>query len=183
MSSIEEVASVLANCRNDCRRCERVLENYTFLQTRNEGGSGRKSGSVLSYFLHTAPNVQFRKLFHVSKDTLSLLINEIQSITKCSLFSQKDSSGDGGVIYTALTVLFLTSCFSIKFLSLFSGLPRNIVKSVVTQYVRVLNDIKDYVIYFPALQSQHPLKADSKRNFPGSVGVIGSLSFLFVSDA
>ena len=181
MSSIEEVASVLAGRRNDCKRCERVLENYTFLQTKNEGASGKKSESVLSYFLHTASNMQFRKLFHVSKDTLSLLINEIQSITKCSLFSQKDNGGDNGVTYTALTVLFLTSCFSIKFLSLFSGLHRTVVKSVITQYIRVLNDIKDYVIYFPALQSQRPLKADRRRNFPGSVGVIGS-RILFASD-
>lgn len=173
MASIEEVASVLANCRNDCRCCERVLESY-LLQTRNDCIAGRKNESLLSYFLNTASDAQFRKLFHVSKNTVSLLINEIQKITKCHLFSPKDNSGDNGIIYTAITVLFLTSCFSIKFISLFSGLPRNIVKSVVSQFVRVFNDIKDYVIYFPSLQSQHPLKADSKRNFPGSVGVIGS---------
>lgn len=172
MSSIEEVASVLANCRNDCRCCERVLERF-LEQTRDDSATGRRSGSVLSYFMYTAPDAQFRKLFHVSRDTVPLLINEIQNITKCHLFSQKVSSGDSEVVYTAIAVLFLTSCFSIKFLSSFSGMPRGVVKSVISQFVRVFNDIKDYVIYFPSLQSQHFLKADSKRYFPGSVGVIG----------
>ena len=173
MISIKEVAFVLANSRDDCRYCEQILERY-LSQSETASFGDRRSDSLLHYYLDSVPNAQFRKLFHINKSTIQVLVTEIRSITNLHFCSCNGRGEEETLEGVAISVLFLNSQFSMNFLSLFCGQPKHVVQSNILQFNTVLDQIKEHVIYFPSLDNQKLLKPDKNNCFPGSVGVLGT---------
>ena len=173
MISIKEVAFVLASSRDDCKCCERVLERY-LNQSETASFGDKRSDSLLRYYLDSVPNAQFRKLFHINKSTIQVLVTEIRSITDLRFCSYKGCDEEETLEGVAISVLFLNSQFSINFLSMFCGQPKRVIQSNILQFNTVLDQIKEHVIYFPSLDNQKLVSPSRNNYFPGSVGVLGN---------
>ena len=53
--------------------------------------------------------------------------------------------------------------------------PRfNGIRNYINLFNKMMNEVRDKVICFPALNYQNLLRVNSKRFFPGAVGVVGT---------
>ena len=78
------------------------------------------------------------------------------------------------VNFVCTSVLYINSCFSIRCCSKFCGVSQEKVDGYINLFNKIMNELKDDVIRFPALDCQNLLRVNSKRFFPGAVGVVGT---------
>ena len=164
---MEEIIYLLISNIENTTECDSILASY-HEQCKKED----KRTSLLLYCNSSLPNIVFRQLFHMNKDTVIRLGNEIRSSRAFRSSSYYQCSETELLEIICVPVLFINTCFSIKACGIFSGLPTTVVENYITLFNRVMNELNEAVIRFPALNSQSLLKVNSKRVFPGAVGVV-----------
>lgn len=176
---MEETAYLLINNLEDGKRCEDILQKFRSQSTLPSSLFTKHMSTLLDYFLTMAPDSLFRRLFHVSRSTLPRIVNEIRE-TKVYRYSNLCSSGGDKIThFVCVSILYLNTCFSVNCCALFSGLSNQVVESYISTFNKMMNELKDKIIRFPALNYQNLLKVNSKRFFPGAVGVVGRFCFFF----
>ena len=174
---MEETAYLLINNLEDGKRCEDILQKFRSQSTSPSSLFTKHMSTLLDYFLTMAPDSLFRRLFHVSRSTLPRIVNEVRE-TKGYRYSNLCSSGGDKIThFVCVSILYLNTCFSVDCCALFSGLSSQVVESYISTFNKMMNELKDKIIRFPALNYQNLLKVNSKRFFPGAVGVVGKFNF------
>lgn len=178
---MEETAILLVNSLNDAVRCEIIIESYCSKYFSLTSRQDVIYPRLLEVFLNHLDHSYFKRLFHVSKDTVYQIVSTIKGTKTFRTSVLTDYHEDDIITFACTSILYINSCLSIRACSMFSGLSINTVESHVNIFNKIMNEIKDEVIRFPALSSQELLEVDSKRCFPGAVGVVGNCSiYLFI---
>ena len=176
---MEEIAYLLLNSLNDVRRCEEILQRSQSQQRTSSGFQMIQPATLLTFFLSRASESMFRRLFHISRPTVAKVVNEIQE-TKAYRLSTICGRGDNEVTeFVCLSILYTNTCFSVQSCSYFSGLSIQVVEEYLSLFNKIMNELKDKIIRFPALNYQNLLKVNAKRFFPGAVGVVGKYMHSF----
>lgn len=177
---MEETALLLVNSLDDAARCETILEAYcNRLQYISNKGD---RSSLLFSFIKYVDNSLFRKLFHINKATVEDIKKEIEETKTFKTSLLVNYMKEDVIAFICVAVLYIHSILSIRACSLFSGYSVTVVDSYVNLFNKIMNELKDRVIRFPALANQGLLRINSKRLFPGAVGVLGMLFELYLSN-
>ena len=170
---MEETAYLLLNSLNDMGCCEEILQRHHSQRWKTVGCQFIQSAPLIDYFLSRASDSMFRRLFHISRTTLAKVLSEIQE-TKTYRLSTMCDRGDNEVTrFVCISVLYINTCVSVQGCSYFSGQPVQVVEEYLGLFNKIMNELKDKIIRFPALSYQNLLKVNTKRFFPGAVGVVG----------
>ena len=173
---MEEVAYSLVSSLEDASKCEQILQDFLSHRALSEDPYSRNGGTLLDYFLTTAPNRLFRRLFHVNKETIGLLSEELCT-TRAFLVARLDEKDERFLsLLLSVSILYLNSTLSMRACAYFSGITVPQMESYLNLFNKMMNEMKDKVIRFPSLNCQNLLKVNGKRFFPGAVGVVGSVS-------
>ena len=174
---MEEVAYSLVSSLDDASKCEQILQDFLTHRALKEDPYCRNGGSLLDYFITTAPNHLFRRLFHVNKDTIGLLAEELCT-TRAFLIARLDEKDERFLsLLLSVSILYLNSSLSMRACSYFSGITIPQMEGYLNLFNKMMNEMKDKVIRFPSLNCQNLLKVNGKRFFPGAVGVVGLAHF------
>lgn len=171
---MDELVYMLVNNTDNTLVCEELLEGYYRRPWLYGDFRDQRPPAVLSYFLRTVDNSLFRRLFHMDRDTVYRIAKEVKE-TKAFNMSPINSYVDPEIVnFVCTSVLYINSCFSIRCCSKFCGVSQEKVDCYINLFNKIMNELKDDVIRFPALDCQNLLRVNSKRFFPGAVGVVGT---------
>ena len=70
----------------------------------------------------------------------------------------------------------MNTCLSVRCCSKFCGLNTETVENYINLFNKLMGELKDDIVRFPALEKQNLLMVNAKRFFPGAVGVVGTTS-------
>ena len=155
---MEELAYLLVNYLDDARLCEKLLNDFSAKMGTHNDWKGSKQTTMLYYFLSRVSDSTFRRLFHLNKETIPRIAREIKNME-----------------FVCFAVLYIHTCFSLRSCAQFCGILYSDAENYVSLFNKMMNEVRDKVICFPALNYQSLLKVDSKRFFPGAVGVVGMI--------
>ena len=176
---METLGYFLVNSLDNPHKCETIIESFYTQPSEARRSSTNPKFSFLSRFLSYYDNSLFRSLFHINKETVNRIANEIK-LTKTFRISVLLNYGEEDIIYfICVSVLYINSNLSLHACSLFSGYAVSVVVDYVNLFNKIMNELKDRIIRFPALSNQGLLKADHNHFFPGAVGVIGMIRMMF----
>ena len=178
---MEEIAYLLLNNLNDVGRCEEILQRHHSQRSTSVGYQLIQSQSLLDYFLSRASENMFCRLFHLSRKTLAKVVSEIQETKNYRLSTICGREDKEVMNFVSLSVLYINTCFSVQCCSYFSGETVKVVEEYLGLFNKILNELKDKIIRFPALNYQNLLKVNTKRFFPGAVGVVGKYNMCVYS--
>lgn len=170
---MERAAYSLISNLDNAAKCESILQSLHSQYFHVTGSEDNTKHSLLYSFLHRFDDAMFRSLFHINRRTFYQLVHEIKQ-TKAfntSLLTRFEEEDLNAVI--AIAVLYINSRLSNLSCALISGFTVTAVDNYLNLFIRMMNELKDKVIRFPALNNQGLLRVNSKRFFPGAVGVVG----------
>ena len=170
---MEEVAYMLVNNATDQRYCEKLLNDFSS-RIWYRADKDMKTKVLLYYFLTKASNIMFRRLFHVNRETISRICREIKNTKTFKLSSFVNSKDEVITEFVCFSVLYINSCLSLRSCSLFCGISSSFEEIYINLFNKMMNEVRDKVICFPALNYQNLLRVNSKHFFPGAVGVVGT---------
>ena len=170
---MEEVAYMLVNNANDRRYCEKLLNDFSS-RIWYRSDKEMKTKALLYYFLTKASNSMFRRLFHVNRETIPRICREIKSTKTFTLSTLINNKDEAITEFVCFSVLYINSCLSLRSCSQFCGISSSFEEIYINLFNKMMNEVRDKVICFPALNYQNLLRVNSKRFFPGAVGVAGT---------
>lgn len=171
---MEEVAYMLVNNSTDQRYCENLLNDFTS-RICSQADKDMKTKAILYYFLTKASNTMFRRLFHVNRDTIPRICMEIKGTKTFKLSSLINNKDEVITEFVCFSVLYINSCLSLRSCSQFCGISSSFEEIYINLFNKMMNEVRDKVICFPALNYQNLLRVNSKHFFPGAVGVVGNV--------
>lgn len=171
-SKMEETAILLVNNLNDGAKCESIIESYCSQYCSLSVRSENRYPCLLMFFLRQGNNTLFRRLFHINMDSLFQLANDIRQTKSFQTSPLMNYHEDEVITFVSVAVLYINTCFTIRACSLFSGFSVSTVENYINIFNKIMNEMKDKVIRFPALNVQGLLRVNSKRFFPGAIGVV-----------
>ena len=172
---MEELAYLLVNYLDDARLCEKLLNDFSTKMGTHNDWKGSKQTTMLYYFLSRVSDSTFRRLFHLNKETIPRIAREIKNTKTFRLSSLCSKSEEEIMEFVCFAVLYIHTCFSLRSCAQFCGILYSDAENYVSLFNKMMNEVRDKVICFPALNYQSLLKVDSKRFFPGAVGVVGMI--------
>lgn len=174
---MEKAAFFLSSNIDDAARCESILEDF-LKEYFIDGNEDYSRYSLLVYFINRLDNSLFRSIFHVNKETIFQLASEVKQTKTFRTSLLANFKEDNVVAVVALAVLYINSKLSIQACSMISGYDVGVVDNYLNLFIKMMNELKDKVIRFPALNNQGLLRVNSKRFFPGAVGVVGMINIV-----
>lgn len=175
----ELIYQLIHNIENR-RECELILESFRTTPWLYGDYRLVKPPTLLSYILQPEKANLFRRLFHLHRRTLDALEKEVTTTKAFKLSILTDLSPSEVTIFLCAVILYTNTNFSIRCCSRFCGIPVANLYTYISLFNKIMNELKDKVIRFPALSNQNLLRVNSKRFFPGAVGVVGRSSSLRV---
>ena len=169
---MEETAILLVNNLNDGAKCESIIESYCSQYCSLSVRSENRYPCLLMSFLRQGNNTLFRRLFHINMDSLFQIANDIRQTKSFQTSPLMNYHEDEVITFVSVAVLYINTCFTIRACSLFSGFSVSTVENYINIFNKIMNEMKDKVIRFPALNVQGLLRVNSKRFFPGAIGVV-----------
>lgn len=167
------MAYMLVNNANDRRYCENLLNDFSS-RIWYRSDKEMKTKALLYYFLTKASNSMFRRLFHVNRETIPRICREIKSTKTFTLSTLINNKDEAITEFVCFSVLYINSCLSLRSCSQFCGISSSFEEIYINLFNKMMNEVRDKVICFPALNYQNLLRVNSKRFFPGAVGVVGT---------
>lgn len=171
---MDELVYLLVNNTHNSEICEELLDGYCRNPWFYDNFTDQRPPTMLAYFLKGVSGSLFRRMFHVNRETMCQIAKKIKE-TKVFRSSILNSYPDSQLVdFVCICVLYMNTCLSVRCCSKFCGLDTGKVDSYIILFNKLMGELKDDVIRFPALETQTLLKVNSKRLFPGAVGVVGN---------
>ena len=171
---LEELIYQFINNNDDRRKCELLLESFRSSPWLYGDYSLTKPPNLINYLLMPEREGLFRRLFHVHQRTLDALATEIAATKAFKSSFLSEASPYEVELFLCSVILYMNTSFSVRSCSKFCDIPLSSVYTFISLFNKIMNELKDKVIRFPALNNQNLLKVNYKRFFPGAVGVVGS---------